>query len=124
MAANLPAMKDGVSILTPSYTEIDNRTATAFSQEIEQGLSHDCPVIIIDLSNVGFLSSAAIGALNKLKKHRRDIGQALRLIFQRNRIPYKFINIAGFRSFECYQNLEDARTGVNRVMDENGLNSQ
>lgn len=114
-AANLLEINEGTSVFICAHVELDNIASRALDIEIDKHLSKDCTLVILDLSKVVYMSSNAIGVLNKHRRARKDIGQIMRFIFKPNSIPEKFLLMVGLRSFECYANLEDAENANNRL---------
>lgn len=87
---------------------LDAHTVDAFEQTIEELLDHPCNKFILDLGELGYISSAGIGALMLfLQQLRRRDGDLVLL----NPAPkvLKVLDLLGFtRVFTIAQDREDA----------------
>ena len=74
--------------------EIDADTEQQFRDALTSVLAHGAPRIVVDLSRVGFMSSAGIGVLMGVRRVLADAGGALALACPHGEVS-QVLSIAG-----------------------------
>jgi anti-sigma B factor antagonist len=62
------------------YGELDVMTTPRLHEALELLIAEDPPLVLLDLANVTFLDSTALGALVVAQRHLEDRGGELRLV--------------------------------------------
>jgi anti-sigma B factor antagonist len=93
--------------------EIDLGTAANLEQAIAAALDRaEHALLIVDLSQVGFLSSAGITALLKAKKYGEDLNVTFRLVVPQEAVMRRSLEITGLLDvLPIYPSREAALAG-------------
>lgn len=103
--------RDGVAV-TSVKGEIDVATAPQLRERLQRQASAGAATIIVDLLNVTFLDSTALGVLVGALKRSREAGGELRLVIEQPRI-LKVFEITGLTDvFPIYPSVSDALLGI------------
>ncbi|MBP2325761.1 anti-anti-sigma factor [Kibdelosporangium banguiense] len=71
---------DGAAVVLRASGEIDMNTAPLLAEELEQAISTNPELIVVDLSDVTFFGSAGIAALLNAREQHTETGGRLRLV--------------------------------------------
>ena len=92
--------------------EVDVYSAPTVKESLSDLLGAGNPVVIVDLSEVGFLDSTGLGALVAARTQAAEAGGLLAVVCDRDRI-LKLFRITGLDTvFELYPTLDDAVTAL------------
>ena len=102
--------RDGWAVLTV-HGEVDIATAPVLRERLHALLGEGQSHLVIDLDDVGFLDSTALGVLVGTLKRSRTDGGDVRLVCTQPRIR-KVLEITRLdKSFELYETVDDAVKG-------------
>lgn len=91
--------------------EVDVSTAPELRERLLSIVDGDCHLAVVDLSNVSFVDSTALGVLVSGAKRLRGAGGDLRLVVTQPRIS-KVFEITGLTDvFPLYPSIEEAARG-------------
>lgn len=97
----------GVPVLSVSG-EIDVATAPELREHLQRRTAANAPTVVVDLLEVSFLDSTALGVLVGALKRSREAGGELRLVIAQPRI-LKVFEITGLTEvFPIHTTVEDA----------------
>lgn len=97
----------GAAIVTVAG-DIDLLTNERFAETLKDAVSGSQPVVIVDLSQVAFLGSAALSVLSTSAGEAADAGVALRLVAN-DRVVLRPLEIVGMnQSLQVFDSLEAA----------------
>jgi hypothetical protein len=122
--------REAIFIWKPQYNDLDAKIAPAYRYTLEQLISKNAGVLIIDHSNLVHSSSSHMGVLAAFNKKCRDLGQDARFVFpQSGRHSWeRLIRMFMLRILKCYLTVEDALSGQRQVLEDvdlqNGLNRE
>lgn len=101
------AVRDGIPVLAVKG-EIDVSTAPELRERLLAAAESGQTVVVVDLSDVSFVDSTALGVLVSGVKRFRSVGGDLRLVVTRPHIS-KVLEITGLNDvFAIYVTAEDA----------------
>lgn len=101
------AVRDGIPVLTVRG-EIDVSTAPELRERLLEVAENGAPVVVVDLSDVSFVDSTALGVLVSGVKRFRSEGGDLRLVVTQPHIS-KVLEITGLNDvFAIYATADDA----------------
>lgn len=109
-----------VFIWKPQYDDLDAKIAPAYRQTLEQLISKNAGILIIDHSNLVHSSSSHMGVLSAFNKKCRDVGQDARFVFsQSGRHAWeRLIRLFMVRILKCYLTIEDALSGKRQILED------
>jgi anti-sigma B factor antagonist len=94
------------------HGEVDIATAPVLRERLHALLADGRTQLVIDLDDVGFLDSTALGVLVGTLKRARTEGGDVRLVCTQPRVRKVFELTRLDRSFELCETVDDAVTGV------------
>jgi len=106
--------RDGWAVLLV-HGEVDIATAPVLREKLHDLLGDGRSNLVIDLDDVGFLDSTALGVLVGTLKRARTEGGEVRLVVTQPRIRKVFEITRLDIAFELYATVDDAVKGVAQV---------
>lgn len=119
-----------IFIWQPQYIDLDAKVAPAYRHKLEQLISRNAGILIIDHSNLAHSSSSHMGVLAAFNKKCRDLGQDARFVFSHSsrHAWERLIRMFMQRKLKCYLTIADALSGERQVLEEvdlqNGANRE
>lgn len=99
--------REGARVVTLSG-ELDLATAPELRERLHRVLADGCPLIVLDLDEVGFLDSSAIGVLVGTRRRARQADGEVALVCTAPRI-LRVLELTGLdRAFPTYPSLSEA----------------
>ena len=103
--------QDGWSVLTVSG-EIDIATAPSLRERLHGLLADDNRQLVVDLDDVGFLDSTALGVLVGALKRARSEGGEVRIVCTQPRVRKVFEITRLDSAFDLFDSVEEAVRGA------------
>ena len=103
--------QDGWAILTVSG-EIDIATAPSLRERLHGLLADDKHQLVVDLDDVGFLDSTALGVLVGVLKRARSEGGEVRIVCTQPRVRKVFEITRLDSAFDLFDSVDEAVRGA------------
>ena len=103
--------QDGWAILTVSG-EIDIATAPSLRERLHGLLADDKHQLVVDLDDVGFLDSTALGVLVGVLKRARSQGGEVRIVCTQPRVRKVFEITRLDSAFDLFDSVDEAVRGA------------
>jgi anti-sigma B factor antagonist len=98
----------GAIAVVPIHGEVDLNTSADIAQAIQQAVSPRPPVLVLDMTEVSFMSSTGLAVLIATEHQTREAGVELRLAASQ-RAVLRPIQITGLTAvFDIYPTVADA----------------
>jgi anti-sigma B factor antagonist len=101
----------GWAVLTVSG-EIDIATAPSLRERLHAMLADDKPRLVVDLDDVGFLDSTALGVLVGVLKRARTEGGEVRIVSTQPRVRKVFEITRLDSAFDLFDSVDEAVRGA------------
>jgi anti-sigma B factor antagonist len=103
--------QDGWAVLTVSG-EIDIATAPSLRERLHSMLADDSQRLVVDLDDVGFLDSTALGVLVGALKRARTEGGEVRIVSTQPRVRKVFEITRLDSAFDLFDSVDEAVRGA------------